>query len=384
MRAGSRFVVSGFVVAMLAVPLSAAAEDAKVTLHGHRGALDASLAEPRFSFEVTVRNGLAVPVSAVEIGVLFAQAPEALEAVRDPGRSYRDATARPKDVGVVRQRVPVSLPAGGEVAARFSTPLEQDAPEPQVFLTHVLGYTLADATPALLFDLLRTEAAADEVAAVGFLAVAGEPADKREVRRRLAEDRVWTEALVSRVTAPIPARPSQEQAMARLYAVRALGVLGGSAARRALEALQGDATLGAFDEPLQVLRVARVVGSRLETPLAFAVPATARQMRDVVAAALEDLGGWPEVDTPSQPRRPRLPSGGGTLAALEAAAPLEPEGMREASDPADAPSGAVAADDWRPLAAAGGAALLAGALALLVLRRAGRRRSNDGSGAGET
>jgi hypothetical protein len=40
-----------------------------------------------------------------------------------------------------------------------------------------------------------------------------------------------------------------------------------------------------------VVLIDRLRGTRLETPLAFAVPASARSFRDVVDAALEDARG---------------------------------------------------------------------------------------------
>jgi hypothetical protein len=52
-----------------------------------------------------------------------------------------------------------------------------------------------------------------------------------------------------------------------------------------------------------VMSIARLRGSLLEAPMAHALPPEARRISDVVAAALDDIDGWP-VSAPDAPAPP--------------------------------------------------------------------------------
>jgi hypothetical protein len=318
--------VSGLVVLVtLAADPSELLEDAigggaRVTLEGQRGALDMSGERPKLVFSVLAHNGLSIPVDAVEIGVLFAASEEALVAV-DPSALYRTGIGSAR-VGVVRQRVAVLLAPVGRAAIEVAVEPQPGQPDPQVFRTHVLGYHLGQVTAAVVLDLLGTQAGADEVAAVETLAIAGAAAEKSAVRARWGGDAALVAGFVSTVNEPLPAKPALVDVLRRVYAVRALGVLGGDAAGRTLKELMRAPALASLDEPLLVLLTARLVGSRLETPTAFAVPPTARRMTDVVTAALDDVAG--PKDEPMTPPRAAVPNDADDDAGASASAPVEP------------------------------------------------------------
>ena len=64
------------------------------------------------------------------------------------------------------------------------SPLSPGDPEPLAWLTHVLGYRLADFDVPLLSELVSSDVFADEVAVVRTLGLAGDVARKRAVRQR--------------------------------------------------------------------------------------------------------------------------------------------------------------------------------------------------------
>lgn len=279
-------------VAMVASDPAALLEEAtgggaRVTLEGQRGALDLSGARPRLVFSVLAHSTLAVPVAAVEVGVLFAATEQALQ--RADASALYNAGVGSTTVGVLRQRVAVALPPGGRAAVEVGVELRPGQPDPLAFRTHVLGYRLAQVTAAVLLELLGTRAGADEVAAVETLAVTGTAAEKRAVRERWGADRELVATLAATVREPLPAQPNVDAVLRLVYVVRALGVLGGDTAGATLRALLADPSLAGLDEALLMLLTARVVGSPLETPIAFAVPPTARHFSEVVATALADV-----------------------------------------------------------------------------------------------
>ncbi len=339
--------------------LAADVSAARVTLHGHRGELDVSTGTPQLRFELKAQNNLPVPVREIEVGILFAGAEAALKDI-DAGKLYQSEAQAGRQVGALRVHVAVELPAQGEAPVVIHRPLAAGEPEPRAFRTHVLGYRLAALSAPLLLELLASEVAADEVAVVDTLALAGTAAEKRTARKQWAQTPNLVAALVEQAGADPGSAPSHALTLRRVFAVRALGVLGGEQALSALKGLLRDPRLNAFDEPLQVLRVARVVGSPLETPMAYAVPPHAHRMHDVVAAALDDAVG-PREDPPPAPTRATGDSG---HVAAPSQTPPDP--------PPPAPQGApqiVAVADWTWVALIGAAAFLLAALALRMARR---------------
>lgn len=260
---------------------------ARVSLTEQQAELDVGGGAPRLRAKLVVESHLPVSVSQVEIGILYAEEATALEVV-DPGALYQAPDQANKRVGAVRKLVAVSLAAGAQVPVDFEAAVLPAGPRAQAFRAHVLGYGLEEASATLLFELLGTSGAADEVAAVDFLALRGTTAAKWAARKRWGGSAELVAAFAAELGSAPPARPSEQEVFRRVYAARALGVLGGARAEKALTALLREPTLAAFDEPLQLLRIGRFAGSRLQTPLAFAVPVQARRMHDVLTAALHD------------------------------------------------------------------------------------------------
>ncbi len=290
--------------------LRAAPVPAAVTIVGQRVALDEAKGE--LTVEVTVQNHLEVGLVSVEVGWLLAANAEALIAVADPGALYLPADD-PKhakaaaDVVVLRRVVDVAVKAQASAPASFKVPLV--GPMPQIYRTHVLGYALADASLPLLLRLLNGSAAADERAAVDFFALAGTPDERQAARARLDAAR-WLNELEPRLIAAVPQRPSATDLHERLFVLRAVGVVGGERAEQALTSLRDRGDIAAFDELLRVVLIDRLRGTRLETPLAFAVPPKAKSFREVVEVALEDARR-PTSDGRSPIADDRLPTSDG-------------------------------------------------------------------------
>lgn len=236
------------------------------------------------SLRITAESHLPVAVDELEIGVLYAPTAADLNAT-PPERVYRDGGQGP--MRVVQRRLSVTLPARGSVNVQLTAALGRDAPLPQAFRPHLLGYRLVHADASLLLRLAAAGSVADEMAAVRTLGLLDDAQGRRTVRARFRAGEI-RKAFVAEALALIPLRPTTQAVQRRVYAVLALGVLGGSEATRALKALRGDRQLWRFDEALQVMRAARLIGSSWEAPLAYAFPTSCRVMADVVDVALAD------------------------------------------------------------------------------------------------
>jgi hypothetical protein len=286
-----------------------------VALSDQHAIVDSSGPSEVLRLTARVKSKLPVPVRAVRVGVLFAADAQAL-ATADPSALYKRGRAEEGEpIGVIQANAGVTVAPRGEGKLELSATLKQGGPVAQAFVTHVLGYELGGLSAGLLFDLLSTQAACDEVAAVDALGLGAARPEPLAARQRWAAERAQlVPALARELERRIPERPVESETFRRVYAARALGVLGGPAAEHALRKLLRDPDLARFDEPLQILRIARVIGSRLETPLAYAVPAQAQHMRDVLAAALEDCTSL-AADKPSSPSGGLAKPAGGALAA---------------------------------------------------------------------
>lgn len=276
-------------VAMMAFGVAASAQEPpSVGVTGQKVQLDVD--GQTLIVEATVENALDVGLESVDVGWLLAASEAQLEAVKEPGLLYLAAEdpkriEPPTGVTVVRRSVRVAVPPHGRGVASASVPLRDGTPA--VYRTHVLGYALADLSFELGMRLLRGTAAADEVAAVDFAAVAGGNGEKRRAREALRRAG-WLPGITRLLSTPIVGPPTPAVLHDRIFGIRALGVLGGKDALDVLAPLRDCADMAAFDELLRVMLIDRLRGNRLETPLAFAVPVTARKMSDVFDAAIAD------------------------------------------------------------------------------------------------
>jgi hypothetical protein len=339
-----------------------------VALSEQRGVLDTRGAIPVLRLTARVQSSLTVPVEGVRVGVLYASDAPTL-GTADPAALYKVGATPEAKIGATVQVVRVEVPPRGEARIEVTAPVRPSGPQPFVFQTHVLGFELGDVSAGLLFDLLATQAPSDEVAAVSALALDGDPVARLAARRRWASRAAPLVAgLAQELERRIPARPTEVETFRRVFAARALGVLGGVEATRLLRRRGSDTDLSRFDETLQVLRIARVIGSPLETPLAFAVPPKAQRMADVFAVALDDCTGLEAVEA-----RVAEPAG----------APGAPAASASSGVRAAAPAEVVAARTRRPpswAVVAGTAAVTALALWLGVTIVHRRRARNGGTG----
>lgn len=268
---------------------------AAVTLTGQRVALDAVTGHLTVSVNVT--NELDVALTAVEVGWLLAPDAATLARIDDPGVLFLaeddpKRTKAPAGVTALRRIVDVAVPPRGSAPAVFTVPLTSATPD--VYRTYILNYALAGGNLPLMLRLLHGSAAADERAAVTFFGIASPAGERLAARARLDAER-WTAELEARTSAPVSQRPSASELHERVFLVRAMGVVGGPRAAEVLASLRDRADLASFDELLRVVLIDRLRGTRLETPLAFAVPTSARSFRDVVDAALQDARNLPEL-----------------------------------------------------------------------------------------
>lgn len=281
-----------------------------VWLDGHRGVFDASAEPSVLRLRALGHNHLNVPIEAVEIGVLFASEPQTLVNA-DLSRLYQPQAALQRDnargvdtrtdknhIGALRQWVDVRIEPKGEAVISLNFAPRPGDPEPATWVTHVLGYRLAEIDFDLLTALLHTDLFIDEVAVVETLALI-DTTRKDRVRSRWGTRSDLITTLITAATAPPAANPNFQDALDRVFAIRALGVLGGGKARTALESLLTDSVLDPLDEPLLVVSIARLRNTPLEAPLAFAVPRQAKRMRDVVTAALDDVVGRKPAAAPT-------------------------------------------------------------------------------------
>ena len=243
------------------------------------------------ALSVSIGSDLDVPVREIELGMLVAPNSE-LFSQQDWGSLYVLPEAIKGflvgDVGIVRRSRNVRISPGERVLLPIEIEIEQSWPRPKVFVVHVLGYRLETISFPLLLRLLRSKAAADEVAVVRSFALSGTNAEKVEVRRRFGHDKELISGLVAHLGRVLGEGTLQE-VIESVFVVRALGVLGGSGAMHALKRFHAKGDMSRLDQGLLVLRAARYTAPSLQAAMAYVVPPDAKGMRDVVQIALDDL-----------------------------------------------------------------------------------------------
>lgn len=263
-----------------------------VELFAERGAIENSTGKPVLQFDLMVKNRLSVPIYDIELGVLYAESQEQL-AGADPAKLFlQKGNAQ---VGATTYRSHVKIGPQAQKPLHLRIPLKEIQQEPKHFVAHVLAYKLESMTADLALELIHSDQPCDERAVVETLALTGNPKEKDAARERFGDgdrkDNALVQSFVDIAKAPVPKQAKYRHVLDRVLAIRALGVLKGPMAKNALIHLSVSKLLEPLDAPLQVISIARRQGSMLETPLAFAVPHSARHMKDVVLAALDDLEG---------------------------------------------------------------------------------------------
>ena len=109
---------------------------------------------------------------------------------------------------------------------------------------------------------------------------------ERKVKERLtSQDQRTRDRLIEELQKEIPDRPDLEFVRQRVMMVLALGRLSSSESDQALEKLLEDPARHRLNEPLQLLRIARLSSTIWESPLAFALRPKVRIFDDVVLQA---------------------------------------------------------------------------------------------------
>ena len=274
---------------VLSLSAPAFAEGARVVIVARRAQLVSGESGNSMVVWVRIKNTLPVPVDVVTVGVLYAGEDAAL--VTTGVAELYGGAGEGSDVGAITHDLRLALPARGRGEARFSLPIpsSRETQASAVFATHVLCYRVRRITAALALDLLRGTAAADACAAIAAFGLQQRQQSLRLAsRERFAGRADLVSEFVAVVGREILHNISQDAAFAVIFASRALGVVGGVAAERALQTLAKSPHVHHLDTAVGVLRVARLASSPLESPLAHTLPPSVATAADVIGLALDD------------------------------------------------------------------------------------------------
>ena len=138
-----------------------------VTVHSHAAQWVEVDGQSVFRFEATAKNSLDIPLSGIDIGVVYASDEAALESI-EPSNLYSDESAIKIGVSTIALRLLISqaIPAQSSSRIRWEIPsfqALQDSPvKPRAFVSHLLGYRFANNPLALMDTLVQNDSAADE------------------------------------------------------------------------------------------------------------------------------------------------------------------------------------------------------------------------------
>ncbi|MBN1962198.1 MAG: hypothetical protein JW841_14775 [Deltaproteobacteria bacterium] len=250
-----------------------------------------------------VHNNLTVAISRVHIGMLVTEKSKTLEQINpailynhlanndEQNKMIKNLSIDSNEISfaVIKQTLQVTIEAESDVLIEFIVKQMQNELKPAAYVMHVLSFEFANISVPLLLKLLESQAVADEIAAIQAFGLQGTAKVRLKARHHWAEisDQLLPE-FIAQLRNEISARPSESETFRWIFAIRALGVLGGSSAEQVLRDLLRIKELDRFDEPLQVLRIAKVRGNLYNAPLAFMLNSNTKRMIDIVAVGLSD------------------------------------------------------------------------------------------------
>ena len=247
--------------------------------------------QDKLDFVVRVTNNLESDLGAVEVGIIYAQEEEHLKGL-DPSLLYsgHEQVRKMGKLLVVKERLVTRVPAGEVREAGVSVALSAAGASgdsvPRVFLTHLLGFHLAEVTAKQLSSLVLIGGAAGEWAVCE--ALGGTPGGRarKAAREKLREDPDFIPIVREVLLKALVSGGSGQSFRMGVFAVLALGVHGGPDAEKVLADLVGNPVINSFDEGIQVLRLARLRNNSYEVPLAFAFPSSLVRAEELVVHAL--------------------------------------------------------------------------------------------------
>ncbi|MEC9464970.1 MAG: hypothetical protein VX834_04245 [Myxococcota bacterium] len=234
-------------------------QDARVETQVEQG-------ETRSKLVAVVINELDEAIQGVDLGVIMSPVGTQLspeELVRIYGG---ESQAR-----VYQHRLLVDAEISGKARVLISEPLELPEDPDLQLSAHLLGYRLSTVSELTLLRLLESRVAADEMAVVESLGLRWKGTrwlrDKEpSVSMRVALS--WLDKL----DADWPLKPSLRDLKQLCVAALAASLDGSEVNRERLRGLSRRRGIAWFDEPLQLLRTARLTSTPLQSPLAFVVP----------------------------------------------------------------------------------------------------------------
>lgn len=291
---------------LLLISLSAPAAESRITLHDIRATITSS-PSPALRVRARVHNTLPVAITHVYLGLIYGRQTQDIPPW-DIGHLYSTPPSYAKShYGTLLQTHAITLGPRAHQNIAFTAPIPAAAVDAQAFGVHLLGYDLGDAVyGGLLLSLLHTGSPADEWAAAHAMGLVEAPEEanaspdavgthpalthKQLTRARFAHNTQLAITLADTATAALAAPlPDHKTTLTAVYCILALGVLGGPIAHETLTQLAKHGSLRLYDEPLQVIAIAKRQRSVWESPLAHALPPSVHSLHDVITAAEVDL-----------------------------------------------------------------------------------------------
>ena len=261
-----------------------------VSVHSHAAQWVEANGQSVFRFEATARNTLDIPLTGIDIGVVYASDESALESI-EPSDLYRDEAAIKIGVSTIALRlfIPQSIPAKSSARIQWEIPSSQalraSAVKPRAFVSHLLGYRFATNPLTLMDTLVQTDSAADEWAVMESLGLVPSGRSLFDARESWKQMRGRLDTLTQLFKTDLPVAPKQAIVSQWVIRVLALGVMGGDRALAVLSDLEKRRDLTHLDEGFQILRLARLTKSIYESPLAFSFPTPTANIRDLLVYA---------------------------------------------------------------------------------------------------
>jgi len=263
-----------------------------VVMHSHAAQWVEVQGNSLFRFEAMAKNTLDIPLSGIDIGVVYANDESALE-VLEPSELYSDVSAIKIGASTVALRLTIfqTIPAKSSVRVRWEIPSSQALLEssikPRAFVSHLLGYRFASSPLSIMDELLKSDLAADEWSIMESLGRVSLGRSLFEARENWQPTTTALERMTVLFEPTIPLAPEQALVFKWVVRIIALGVMGGEQALEVLTELESRSDLSNLDEGFQVLRLARLTNTVYESPLAFSFPTPTANIRDLLQYAME-------------------------------------------------------------------------------------------------
>jgi hypothetical protein len=254
------------VIASWVLPTTVEGPTAALRLESARLEMVERAGQSGVRFAAVVVNELDETVNSLDIGIAIG-----LEEPRISLQDLPSIYAGRQIDGVDYQRVAIVTEVVGHSRVAVSQPVNLSHVGRHQFFSHLLGYGLLDPTQATLLRLLESRVAADEMAVVGSLGLSfheGQWQVEPEMSSVRAKAAQWLDVM----DADWPLKPTLRDLKQLCVGALAASLDGSEKSRAKIRHMAERSGIEWFDEPLQLLRTARLVSTPLESPLAFLIP----------------------------------------------------------------------------------------------------------------